>query len=162
MHFAFSIPALLAVLFLARTPVPTPCSPPRLSPKAAALVRPVLSEYLAGHAARLDEYGVFREESVRYKVFEERFYKLLGSHGAAADEAIAALLCFYVGEHTAEELICEALARKTTIRPFLLRFRSCPPQTGLEPIPAFFTTIPNLREEVLARIAAGEGPCVFE
>ena len=159
---ALPLIALLGALHAAASPSTSPCRPPSLSPGAAALVRPVLSEYLASHAESFDDDGVFRGESPHYAVFEKRFYELLASHGKHVDEAIAALLCFYVGEHPAEELICEALARKKRIRPHLQRFRACPPLTGLEPIPPFFTAIPNLREEVLARMAAGEGPCQYE
>ena len=157
-------PLLAVILALSSAPAPStaPCRPAHLSPQAAVLVRSVLSEYFAAHAESHDDSGVYIGESPHYETFEKRFSELLASHGKPADEAIAALLCFYVGEHPAEELICEALARQKSIRPFLQRFRACPPLPGLEPIPPFFTAIPNLREEVLARIAAGKGPCQYD
>ena len=132
------------------------------SPKAAALLRPVLSEYLAAHAAEFDAEGRFIRESPHTKVFEQRFEKLLATSGSPADEAIAALMAFYVGKHSAEELVCEAIKRGKRIRPYLERFVGCPPVTGLEPIAPFFTSIPNLRAVALGRIDAGEKPCVYE
>jgi hypothetical protein len=140
----------------------TSCQAPQLSPKAAALLRPVLSEYLAAHAEEFDAAGRFVRESPHTKVFEQRFERLLATSGPSADEAIAALMAFYVGEHSAEELLCEAINRGKRIQPHLKRFLHCPPTTGLEPIADFFTNIPNLRAEALQRIEAGEGPCAYE
>ena len=139
--------------------------PPVLSPDAANLLKPVLSEYLKAHDEEFDEAGRYRKKSPHEDIFEERFYKLLSNHNEAATEAIAALLCFYVGEHTAEELICESVRRSKTIKPYLLYFLDKPPITGLEPIKPFFTNIPNLRQEALDLINVGKKPsdvCIEE
>jgi hypothetical protein len=149
--------AVVAITVLLATDGSTSGSkPPRLSPEAAELVRPVLSEFLAAHAEEFDGTGRYRGESAHSPVFRERLATLLSRKGPAADEAIAALLCFYVGEGPGEELMCEALKRGKRIVPYLQRFRRSPPLTGLEPIAPFFTNIPNMREQALKRIGAGE------
>ena len=136
-----------------------PCES-RLSEKAAALLKPVLSEWLVAHSEKFDADGKYLRESPHEKVFDKRFGKLLATTGAAADEAIAALLAFYVGEANSEDLVCDAIRRGRRIRPYLQRFLRCTPVTGLEPIPSFYTDIPNLREEALQRIDAGK-PCEY-
>ncbi len=126
-------------------------------------MRPVLSEYLIAHAEEFDATGHFKSPSPHSRVFEERFYRLLATPGPAAAEAMAALMCFYIGEHPAEEIVCEAVRRGSQISPYLRRFRRCPPVTGLEPIDPFFTRIPNLRQEALNLIAANRpAPCDYE
>ena len=135
--------------------------PPRLSPEAAVVVRQVLSEFLAAHAQEYDAQGRYLGESAHSRVFEERLGALLARKGPAADEAIAALLCFYLGEGPGEELLCQALKRGKRMVPHLQRFLRNPPVIGLEPIAPFFTSSPNMREQALKRIAAGDsgGEC---
>jgi hypothetical protein len=135
---------------------------PRLSPRARALLRPVLSEFLAMHAEEFDSAGRYIRESPHQRIFERRFEKLMATSGPAADEAIAGLMAFYVGEYPAETLVCEAIKRGKHIRPYLVRFRDRAPVTGLEPIPSFYTAIPNLRAEALKAIDSGEKPCEYE
>jgi len=134
---------------------------PDLSDDAAELVQPVLSEYLIAHSESFDERGHYISKSQHEDIFEERFIKLLDNKTEAADEAIAALLCFYIGEWPAEALVCEAINSGGRIVPYLKRFLDSPPITGLEPIPSFFTDIPNLRKEVLERIENNE-ECRYE
>ena len=138
------------------------CVPASVSQSAAALVAPVLSERIAAHKEEFGDGGVFLGESPRSKVFEERFYKLLRRRGHAADEALAALLAFYVGEHTGEELLCEVTKRGRRMKRHLRRFLDCAPITGIEPIPPFFMAIPNFRQEALQLIASGKSACVDE
>jgi hypothetical protein len=138
------------------------CTGVHMSPRAAALLRPVLSEYLSAHAEEFDEVGRYRGESPHTKTFEDRLGGLLATRSVAADEAIAALLAFYIGEGPGEELVCEAITRGRKMRRHLEKFRLCPPITGLEPIPAFFTAIPNHRLEVLKCLEAGEQECKKE
>jgi hypothetical protein len=155
--------ASVLLWILASPTPPAPCIPPRISAEASALLRPVLSEYLLAHSEEFDRpAGRFRGPSPHSPVFDERFERLLATPGSAASEAIAALMCFYVGEHQAEELVCEAIKRGKHIRVYLQRFRHCPPVTGLEPIDPFFTGIPNLREEALNLISRGRAPCEYE
>jgi hypothetical protein len=137
-----------------------PCKPRPLSPKAASLVRPLLQEFFVLHAAEHDSIGAFARDA-QDSLFDEHLDRLFAQKGPAADEAIAALMCFYIGEGPADDIVCEAINRHGTIVPYLKRFRGCPPLTGLEPIAPFFTDVPNLREEVLDRIAAGETDCDF-
>jgi hypothetical protein len=135
------------------------CNATQMSADAAALVRPVLSEFLSAHAEEFDAAGRFIHESPHTKVFEKRFAKLLATRGEAADEAVAALLAFYVGEGPGEQLVCAAINRGERMRPHLEKFRACPPVTGLEPIPSFFTAISNRRVEILTCLEAGEQEC---
>jgi hypothetical protein len=131
---------------------------PMLSAKANALLKSVLSERFKAHDEEYDMTGRFIKQSEHSKIFYDRFYSLLSNHEEAATEAVAALLCFYMGEHSAEELICESVRRSKTIKPYLVRFINRPPITGLEPIKRFYTNIPNLRREVLDLIKAGKKP----
>src|SRR5260370_38562442 len=78
--------------------------PAHLSKGAAALVRPVLSEYLAAHAEEFDATGRYLRESAHSAAFEKRLDERLGMHGGLADEAIAALMCFYIAEDPRAEL----------------------------------------------------------
>jgi hypothetical protein len=162
---AWLVAAWVALLGAAAPPTTgaDPCDPPpALSARAARLVRPVLQEVLRAHAVAFDSAGSVVGDALRYQAFEERFDRLLGMKGPAADEAIAALMCFYLGEASADGIVCEAINRGPRIVPYLRRFLRCPPRTGLEPIPPFFTDIPNFREEVLDRIEAGETKCAYD
>jgi hypothetical protein len=85
---------MILIFVVGRSPA-SPAPPPRLSASAAALLRPVISKYLAAHAEEFDTSGRFLGlESPHRAVFEGRFEKLLATKGHAADEAIAALMCF--------------------------------------------------------------------
>jgi hypothetical protein len=154
--------ALVAITLLLVTDASAAAAkPPRLSPEAAVVVRQVLSEFLAAHAQEYDAQGRYLGESAHSRVFEERLGALLARKDPAADEGIAALLCFYVGEGPGEELLCQVLKRGKRMVPYLQRFLRNPPLTGLEPIAPSFTNIPNMREQALKRIAAGDsgGEC---
>jgi hypothetical protein len=147
---------ILALLMVRQAPSSRrPDRQPTLSKAAGDLARPIFSEFFAGHAEEHDDQGRFRGPSPRMAVFERKVERLLATSGDAADEAIAALLAFYVGEHPGEELKCEAIRRGARMRRHLERFRDLTPVTGLEPIRPFFTTIPNARKEVLEAIDAG-------
>jgi hypothetical protein len=122
----------------------------------------VLSERVAAHKEEFSTGGIFLGPSPRSLVFEKRFYALLKNQTQSATEAIAALLCFYVGEHTAEELVCEAVSRAKRIEGYLVRFQTCVPETGLEPLEPYLTRIPNLRNEALEAIRTNTKPCEFE
>lgn len=131
---------------------------PSLSPQAAALVRPILSAHFAAHAAEFDQTGRYLGRSSHSEAFEHRFGELLQTRNEAADEAIAALMAFYVGEGPGSELVCHARKRGRSMIPFLRRFLEAPPETGLEPMDAFFLRIPNSRKTTLAHIEAGDDP----
>jgi hypothetical protein len=153
---------MILIFLVGRSPA-SPAPPPRLSASAAALLRPVISEYLA-HAEEFDTSGrSLGLESPHRAVFEERCERLLATKGHAADEAIAALMCFYVGEHWGEELMCETLRRGKRMVPYLRRFLHEVPVTGLEPKDGgTFTSAYPTSEEVLRRIEAGDEPCKWE
>ena len=153
-----SLPLLVLVIGTAPAPSPTPCTPPAISAKALALLRPVLSAYQEADEGTDDTSGPPDAEERRWQAYEERFFQLLSNRGSAASEAIAALMCFYVGEHPAEELMCEAVTRGAKITVYLKRFRNCPPRTGLPFFDRSPADIPNFREKALALIAAKQPP----
>jgi hypothetical protein len=132
--------------------------PPQLSRQAAALVRPILAERIAAHAEEFDAAGNLRGKSRHSAVFQERFGKLLSTAGPAADEAIAALMWFYLGEGPGEELMCAAQKRGTRMVSHLRRFMPGPPVTGLEPIRPGIQAKQYEGREALRRIDAREDP----
>jgi hypothetical protein len=110
---------------------------------------------LAARAEEVDTFGrSLGVESPRTAVFEERFEKLLATKGHAADEAIAVLMCFDVGDHSLEELICEALRRGKRKLPHLRRFLHEDPVSGFDPMDLGSTSPYEGREEFLKRIEA--------
>jgi hypothetical protein len=132
--------------------------PPPLSRPAAALVRPILSARVAAHAAEFDADGRFRGESPHTGVFEDRFGRLLANYGRAADEALAVLMWFYLGEGPDNELACAVRKRGARMIPHLQRFLEAAPATGLEPIPSAIAIGKNQGRSALASIKAGEDP----
>jgi hypothetical protein len=147
-----------AILFLAGCAVVTASEGPSLSPQAAALVKPILTTRFAAHAEEYDSAGRYRGRSSHSDAFDKHLGNLLQARNKAADEAIAALMAFYVGEGPGNELICQARKRGQRMTPFLRRFLDQPPVTGLEPIDPFFLDIPNHRRTALAHIEAGDDP----
>ena len=91
---------------------------------------------------------------------EQDVDQLLRTKSAAANEAIAGLMCFYIGDDARDGLKCEAINRGRKIVPYLKKFLDAPPITGLEPIDPFFTNVPNFRRETLQRIEAGADSCI--
>jgi hypothetical protein len=84
-----------------------------LSPEVAALVAPVLNAY-----ALVAEHDDSKSESV----LDEKLQNILNSHAPAANEALAVLLGFYVGEASGEDISCELVARGNTVVPLLHRY----------------------------------------
>src|SRR5215471_18333988 len=88
-------------------------SQPTLSKAADAIVRPILSEYMAAHAESIPD------RSPHMRTCEQDVDQLLRTKSAAANEAIAGLMCFYIGDDARDGLKCEAINRGRKIVPYL-------------------------------------------
>ncbi len=144
------------------SPAPTPCKHRAPSRKATEFLKPLLSARIAAHEEATDPHREASDNWPRADEYETAFYAFLEARGPASDEAVAALLGIYVGEHMGEELMCEAFQRGARIVPYLKRFRACEPLTALGPIPPALFAITDHRGEALALITNKQSPCPEE
>ena len=64
------------------------------------------------------------DSEASHKAFDRAFDPLLNKRTTASNEALAALLSFYIGEHANEDLTCELVARGKAVLPLLEKFRN--------------------------------------
>jgi hypothetical protein len=130
--------AILALPAVARTVVPRKCVRQRLNPVFAAYAD-VLKAQTEHRAQRLDA----------------ALDKVLNDKSTFADEALAVLLGFYLGEHSGEEISCELVHRGHRVLRFLKTYEKA---TIKLPGVAADALRPDQSEYqvVIERIAAGE------
>jgi len=138
--------------------IPHPCKPSRLSRQTAALVQPILKSRIAAYREVLDAKGRAIIQSGAAEDFIDRLYDLFDDRSRAADEALAVLLRYYVGEDPGEDLWCEIVHRGKQMLPYLEKYHDCLPTTGAEPIPKSLLDIPDWYPELMAEIGRG-GSC---
>jgi hypothetical protein len=80
--------------------------------------RPVLSVLRAARAMR-----VAGDTAETWNAFDRVFEPMLEERDKTTDEALAALLSFYIGEHAHEDLTCELVSRGSRELPFLELYR---------------------------------------
>jgi hypothetical protein len=147
-------PVLLACLLVA-------CASPEQRSGGVAALRPYLSELIAATNAEFDEKGVFLGSSPHRARADALFEQVLATPSPAGDQSVAYLLFIYTGEHSGEELVCEAARRGHRMVPIIEAFSKQLPTTGLEPYPKFIQGSGQLPPEALRLIKAGE-TCGFE
>ena len=64
-----------------------------------------------------------RDSEESWKAFDRVFDPVLNKRTPSSNEALAALLSFYIGEHPNEDLTCELIARGKAVLPLLEKFR---------------------------------------
>ena len=136
--------------------VPQPCKPSRLSGQAAALVRPILKSRVAAYRDVRDANGQVVIQPGAAEDFMNGLYRLFDDHSRAADEALAVLVRYYVGEDPGEDLWCEIVHRGKEMLPYLAKYHGCMPTTGAEPIPKSLLDIPDQYPELIDVIGHGE------
>ena len=85
-----------------------------LTPDISRLVAPVLK--VAANSA--SSKGAEKDA----EVLDARLERVLEDHSAASTEALVVLLGFYIGEHPAEDISCEIVARGAQVLPLLHRY----------------------------------------
>ena len=118
--------ATLPIASLAGEGVPD-CVPLRLSKPVADLVVPILKARAAAYSRQENGKLRYDEQSAAAVEYRQRFEHLLGTQGAEANEALATLIWFYIGEHPAEEWRCEVLRRSRPMIAPLKKWAACRP-----------------------------------
>jgi hypothetical protein len=101
--------------------------------------------------------GHWIKESAVTPAIDNKIGQVLADHTQAGDEAVAYLLTVYMGEETAEELVCEVIDRGKRMVPLVRLFQAKQPPIGLEPLPKFVRGSGYLPGMVLKGIASGKG-----
>ena len=138
---------LLATVITMASRKPCKVATPR---SVAVIVRPILRD--ANEALLSDSFW----DSPAEKRFEKRWEALANNNARAADEALAVLLHFYIGEHSGEELMDEAVQRGKRMLPLLRRYQRCKPMGVAHGLRAVDREIPDLYEVVIAEVAKGK------
>ena len=108
-------PVLLACLLVA-------CASPEQRSGGGAALRPYLSELIAATNAEFDEKGVFLGSSPHRARADALFEQVLATPSPAGDQSVAYLLFIYTGEHSGDELVCEAARRGHRMVPIIEAF----------------------------------------
>jgi hypothetical protein len=100
--------------------------------------------------------GHWKGESPHTPEIEKLFEQLLRNRTRTGDAALAYLLNVYMGEHSGEELVCEATNRGKRMLSLIDAYSSCTPLTGLEPLPKFVQGSGSLPGMAKSRLLSGE------
>jgi len=103
-----------------RNPIPS-CDGRSLRPAVEQLLKPVLFAWVAAEDSE-------RNRDAYYTAFEQ----LLAMHTADAHEAQAALMAYYTGEHSGDEMLEATLAEPRVFDPLVTAFRTCRPTLTFE------------------------------
>ena len=120
----------LAVGLLATVPVSASladCTPIEMSKPVAKIVIPLMKARSEAYVSQGNGKFRYDELSDAARRFEQLFDGLLATRGAVADEALAVLAWFYIGEHPAEEWRCSVLERGRAMLAPLEKWSRCRP-----------------------------------
>ncbi len=105
------------------------------SSSASEDLRAYLRERADAHAEQFDSVGRWKGASPRQAIADSLLASLLRNRTAAGDSAVAFLLFVYTGEHSGEEVVCEAVRRGPVIAPIIEAYAERLPTPLGEPLP---------------------------
>ena len=122
------------------------CTPTEMPKQVAKIVVPLMKARSEAYVSQGNGKVRYDEMSQASGRFAQLFDGLLTTRGAAADEALAVLLWFYIGEHRVEEWKCSVLARGRSMLAPLDKWSRCRPAVAGIHIP---------EEDIQASVAVG-------
>ena len=134
----------------------SPCRSTKLREPVRKLVIPILKAHADVMYPLVDGTFGYREGSEADERFQQLYYGVLELKTRASDEALAALLWFYLGDHPHEELICEIRSRGQHMLPILAKYSLCKPETPGVTLPAQSVWASVEVDELVADIKNGE------
>jgi hypothetical protein len=149
---SFQWVALLFLMSFSLSSFATDCMPVELSKDAKAILVPLMTLRNQQATEQFFDDGSWRGESSVSPEVEARFNAVLANRSKAGNEALAYLSTVYMGEHSGEELVCEAVNRGKRVQRLVKAYHHCQPVIGVEPLHPFVRGSGALAPKVIEAI----------